>query len=138
MKYFCSDIRSTCIDHLNVTFKNDQNIIIIIIIIKIIIIIIIFVIYNAPYTIITKLTLVKLAPYSHSAVDSPKKVQKHPQKVSVQPARQPTSQKPVFSTFKALLIIFDQFFTYSHGQFSVDTFICYYILSINPSSLYCL
>ena len=42
---------------------------------------------------------VKLAAYSHSAADSPKKVrvQKHPQKCW-SPARQPTSQKPVFST----------------------------------------
>ena len=46
----------------------------------------------------------KLAAYSHSATDSPKKVrvQKHPQK---SPARQPTSQKPVFSTFCTLVII---------------------------------
>ena len=48
----------------------------------------------------------ELAAYSHSAADSPKKVrvQKHPQK-SQSPAPQPTSQKPVFSTFQTLLII---------------------------------
>ena len=42
----------------------------------------------------------ELAAYSHSAADSPKKVrvQRHPKKVK-SPAPQPTSQKPVFSTF---------------------------------------
>ena len=29
-------------------------------------------------------------------------------------------------------------YTYSHGQIRVDILIFYYILSINPSSLYCL
>ena len=45
-------------------------------------------------------TSVKLAAYSHSATDSPKKLKsKNTPKNVKSPAPQPTSQKPVFSKF---------------------------------------
>ena len=42
-------------------------------------------------------TSVKLAAYSHSATDSPKKLKS--KNTPESPAPQPTSQKPVFSKF---------------------------------------
>ena len=37
-----------------------------------------------------------------------------------------------------VMVSLDSLLFYSHGQVRVDTFIFYYIISINPSSLYCL